>query len=162
MVVMGRVAAPHGVLGWVRVRPFTQESDGLARYREWWIGSAQGWSRWVLEGLEVQRRGLVAKLQGCDDRNAAERLVRLEVAVPREALPENDAGSYYWTDLLGLEVENRRGERLGTVESMIETGANDVLVVRGERERLIPFVEQVIVDVDLQRGRIEVDWGLDY
>lgn len=162
MVVMGRVAAPHGVHGWIRVRPFTQKPDGLADYPEWWVGGPGEWNRWSVEGTELHGRGLVAKLQGCEDRNTAEQLATLEVAVPRQALPENGVGEYYWTDLIGLQVENGRGDALGKIEALIETGANDVLVVRGERQQLIPFVEQVVVRVDLEYGRIVVDWGLDY
>lgn len=162
MVVLGRVTAPHGVRGWIRVRAFTEEPGGLAEYPDWWVGGAGAWTRWSVQTTGRHRLGLVAKLEGCADRSAAERLANLDVAVPRKALPPSDDGTYYWADLIGLQVENSHGERLGQVESLIDTGANDVLVVRGERQRLIPFVEQVIVEVDLDRGRIVVDWGLDY
>ena len=159
---MGRVAAPHGVQGWIRVRTFTEEPDGLAVYANWWLGDAHGWTRRRVEASEVRAQGFFAKLEGCDDRNTAEGLARQEVAVPRVALPAIASGEYYWTDLVGARVLNREGAVLGTVESLIETGANDVLVVQGERERLVPFVDHVIVEVALERGVLVVEWGLDY
>jgi len=162
MVVMGRVTAPHGVHGWVRVRAFTAEPDGLAAYADWWLGDEGARIRRRVEAFELHRSGIVAKLEGCDDRSAAERLAKMDVSVPRAFLPTIETGQYYWTDLIGAKVVGREGAVLGTIESLIETGANDVLVVQGERERLIPFVEQVIIEVDLERGCLVVDWGLDY
>jgi 16S rRNA processing protein RimM len=162
MVVMGRVTAPHGVHGWVRVRAFTADPAGLSRYLHWWLRDADGWTRRRVEASEARAQGLYAKLEGCDDRSAAETLSKREVAVPRADLPATEDGQYYWTDLVGAQVLNREGAVLGSVESLLETGANDVLVVRGERERLIPFVEPVIVGVDLERASIVVDWGVDY
>ena len=87
----------------------------------------------------------------------------MEIGIPREALPEADAGEYYWADLIGLDVVNKQGELLGTVKALFATGANDVVVVQGgEKERLIPYIESVIVSVDLERRRMVVDWSLDY
>lgn len=162
MVVMGRVTAPHGVLGWIRVRAFTEAADGLANYPLWWLGGEDGWVSWKVEAVEFHRQGLAAKLEGCDDRNVATGLAKLDVAVPRKSLPENKSGEYYWADLIGLDVLNLQGEALGTVASLIETGANDVLIVDGDRERLIPFIGPVVVEVDLAGGRLMVDWALDY
>ena len=162
MVVMGRLTAPHGVLGWIRVRAFTETRDSLARYCEWWLGSQAGWVPWNVEFVEPYRQGLVAKLRGCDDRDAAAALARLDVAVPRTLLPRIEGNEFYWADLIGLAVFNVRGEALGSVTSLIETGANDVLVVTGDRERLIPFVETVVVEVNLAGARVTVDWALDY
>jgi 16S rRNA processing protein RimM len=162
MVVMGRVVAPHGVRGWVRVRPFTERSDSLADYSCWWLESDAAWVPWTVESVETHRLGLSAKLQGCDDRDAAAALTKVQVAVPRSALPRTAVNEYYWSDLIGLEVSNAEGETLGNVTSLIETGANDVLVVAGERERLIPFIAPVILEVDLEGGRVKVDWAADY
>jgi 16S rRNA processing protein RimM len=166
MVVMGRVTAPHGVLGWVRVQAFTEARDGLAEYPVWWLRGSDGWVRWKVEAVARHSQGLAAKLEGCDDRDAAEELAKLDIAVPRDALPETGAEEYYWADLIGLEVLNVQGEPLGTVVNLIATGANDVLVVQGDRERLIPFIASVVIEVDKgdgqARGRLIVDWGLDY
>jgi 16S rRNA processing protein RimM len=162
MVVMGRVIAPHGVRGWVRVRPFTETAGSLANYPCWWLGGDATWVPWTVESVEAHPQGLAAKLQGCDDRDAAAALARVHVAVPRAALPEAGANEYYWSDLIGLAVLNDEGESLGTVTALIETGANDVLVVAGDRERLIPFIAPVIREVDLDGGRLKVDWATDY
>jgi 16S rRNA processing protein RimM len=157
------VTAPHGVRGWIRVRAFTESLDGLAKYGQWWLcGGGGSWVPWQVEAIELHRQGLAAKLEGCNDRDAAAALAKAEVAVPREAFPKVEAGEFYWDDLIGLTVSNVDGEVLGSVTSLIETGANDVLVVAGERERLIPFVAPVVVEVDLARAQLKVDWGSDY
>lgn len=161
MVVMGRVVAPHGVRGWIRVRAYTEAADALASYPRWWLGGQADWAPWQVEAVECQTQGLAVKLEGCDDRNAAAMLTKLDIAVPRAALPKTEADEFYWADLIGLNVLNVEGEALGTVASLIETGANDVLVVRGDRERLIPFIAPVIVEVDLAGARLRVDWASD-
>jgi 16S rRNA processing protein RimM len=110
----------------------------------------------------VHGAAVVAQLLGCEDRDAATALRGNEVAVLRAALPATEENEFYWTDLFGLKVVNVLGQDLGVVARIFETGANDVLVVQGERERLIPFVAAVIQKVDLASGIIRVDWGADY
>ena len=109
---------------------------------------------------------LVAKLAGCSDRDAAALLKGRVIAVPREAFAPAAAGEYYWADLIGLAVRNTEGQDFGVVTTMLETGANDVMVVRlgedAKSERLIPFITSVIKRVDVASSVIEVDWGLDY
>jgi 16S rRNA processing protein RimM len=162
MVVMGRVVAPFAVKGWIRVQPFTQLPGGLLDYPVWWLGREGGWTRRALEEGAVHGKSIVAKLTGCDEREAAAAMQGLEVAVPRSQLPQRQPGEYYWADLLGLAVRNLQNQALGRVEGMLETGANQVLVVHGDRERLIPFVAAFVVAVDLAQGEIVVDWGLDF
>ena len=161
MIVMGRVAAPFGVKGWIKIRPFTRNVDALLEYRAWGGGREGRWDNSRVEDGAVHGRSLIAKLHGCDDRDAAARLKGMEVALPRSALPANTDGEYYWADLIGLGVMNREGVPLGRVTGLMETGASHVLVVRGERERLIPFAEPVIESVDLSGGRLIVDWSAD-
>jgi 16S rRNA processing protein RimM len=113
--------------------------------------------------LRQHGRGWVAKLDGVDTYEAAEAMKGWYVAAPRDELPATENGEYYWTDLIGLQVVNAQGEALGVVESMIETGAHDVVQVRdGEVERLLPFVEQVVKKVDVAGGRMTVDWQADW
>ncbi len=162
MVVMGRVSAPHGIKGWIKVQPFTQEIDGLLGYPQWWLGQDGEWRERRIAESAVHGTVVLARLEGCNDREAAEALKGTEVAIPRDQLPEVREGEYYWSDLHGMEVLNRRGERLGCVTQVLETGANYVLVLEGERELLVPFVDSVILDVDLAGGRLSVDWELDY
>ncbi len=159
---MGRVSAPHGIKGWIKVQPFTQEIDGLLGYPRWWLGSDGKWWQHRIAESAVHGALVLARLEGCTDREAAVALKDAEVAIPRRLLPENREGEYYWSDLLGMEVLNRRGERLGRVAKLLKTGANDVLVLEGEEERLVPFVGSVILNVDLAGRRLSVDWELDY
>jgi 16S rRNA processing protein RimM len=162
MVVMGRIAGAFGVKGWVKVQPFTGSVDSLLGYPVWWLGRAGAWSeRKLCEGT-AHGRVLIAHLAGCEDRESAAVLKGAEVAVPREQLPRSAQGEYYWADLIGLEVANREGVPLGRVVRLIETGANQVLVLGGDRERLIPFIEPVVMAVDLASGRLTVDWEADF
>lgn len=163
---MGRVAAPYAVKGWIKVQPFTECLDSLLDYDFWWLGHEEGRRKnWracrVLEG-KVHGQTLLARLEGVDDRDAAEALKGLDVAVDRSEFPETGEDEYYWDDLIGLEVVNTEGVTLGKVEGLLETGAHDVLRLAGERERLIPFVEAFVREVDLNGKRILVEWGADW
>ncbi len=160
---MGRVVAPYAVRGWIKLQTFTEYLDSLLDYPVWRLGKDGRWRDYrVLDG-KIHGQYLMAGLEGVEDRSAAEALMGLDVAVLREEMPEADEDEYYWDDLIGLDVVNLAGEALGRVEGLLETGANDVLQVRnGEAERLLPFVDAVVKEVDLEAGRLVVDWGLDY
>lgn len=164
MVIMGRIAAAHGIRGLVKIQPFTEYLDSLLDYRTWWVGREQGpWREVEVGQCEVHGKTLVAQLPDCPDRNAAEKLKGLLIAVPRSSLPEQGEGEYYWSDLIGLAVVNEAGVRLGTVTNLLETGANEVLSVQGDSgEILIPFVASAIKRVDLKDRTILVDWSADY
>jgi len=162
LVTMGRFAAPFGVKGWVKVQPNTAATQNLLAYRTWWVGRKSDWREITVAEAKVQGRAVVARLEGCDDRDAAAALRGLSVAVPRAALPRTQSGEYYWADLIGLAVVNGSAQALGRITGVLQTGANDVLVVAGERERLIPFIAEVIRDVDLAAGVMRVEWGADY
>ncbi len=170
MVVMGHIAGPYGISGWIKVFPYTEYVNGLANYPAWWLGRGDGeWREIKVNECAVHGSLLAALLEHHSDRTAAARLKGLQVAVPRSQLPilsKSGKDGYYWSDLIGLEVINLKGESLGKVTGLLETGANDVLQVQSlketEGERLIPFITQVIVKVDLGACRITVDWGLDY
>jgi len=162
-VVMGRITAPFGIKGWVKLQPFTAAPENLTAYPEWWIGSEDaGWQAIRVEQAVAQMGSVVAKLPGCEDRDAAMLYRGRDVAIARSAFPEAAENEFYFADLVGLKVVNEQDEDLGTVSRVFETGANDVLVVEGDRERLIPFTEQVIRKVDLAGRVIRVDWGADY
>jgi 16S rRNA processing protein RimM len=164
MVIMGRVAAAHGIRGWIKVQPFTEYVDSLLDYRTWWVGHEQGpWREVKVQECDVHGKTLVAQLPDCPDRTAAEKLKGLLIAVPRDSLPEQEEGEYYWSDLIGLAVVNEAGVSLGTVANLLETGANEVLVVRNDSgETLIPFVASAIKQVDLENRTIRVDWSAEY
>ncbi len=167
MVVMGRIVAPYGILGWLKVAPETETLDSLFDYEDWWIGRQDGmrnmpWKKFEVEVVKVHGDALVVKLFGIDDRDAAMALKSKHIAVPRDQLPEPDEDEYYWADLIGLSVKNQQGVDFGLVTELFETGANDVLVAKGERERLIPFIDQVIIEVDMQAKTILVDWDAEF
>jgi 16S rRNA processing protein RimM len=158
MVVMGRIRAPHGLKGWIKVQPFTQEIEGLLDYPQWWVGSDGYWQQHRISESAVHGSVVVARLEGFTDRDAAAELRGRDVAVPRDAMPENREGEFYWNDLLGMEVIHRNAARLGLVTKILETGANTVLVVQGDKELLVPFIDDVIINVDLKTRKLVVDW----
>jgi 16S rRNA processing protein RimM len=163
MIVMGRVAGPFGVKGWIRVQTFTGEPGSLGRFREWWIGGGDDWHKAEVEDWEVHGDHMVAKLAQCPEREAAAALRGKEIAVPRESLPATAENEYYQADLVGLEVVNRAGERLGTIDRIFSNGAHDIIAARdGGAERLIPFIPQVVDEVDLGAREVRVDWGVDW
>lgn len=163
MVVMGKIVAAQGIQGWVKVQTFTEYLDSLLDYDTWYVGNEQAWRPLQVLEADVHGKVLVAKLEGIADRTAAERYKGQLIAVPRTELPEQEEGEYYWSDLVGLAVENLTGDKFGTVDSLLETGANDVLVVKGENgETLIPFIASVIQQVSLKDKTIRVDWQADY
>ncbi|KUM03653.1 ribosome maturation factor RimM [Chromobacterium subtsugae] len=163
LVVMGFVRGAFGIKGWVKIHADTEHADGLFDYPVWWLGKDGSWKPHAFENGTIQPKALAAKLEGVEDRDGAEALRGMQIAVPRSELPEAGEGEYYWSDLIGLAVVNQQGETLGAVDSLMETGANDVLVVKGEHgQRLIPFVDQYVLEVMPAEGRILVDWGLDY
>lgn len=161
-VVMGRIAAPFGVKGWVKVQPYSDDPGTLMDFESWRVGRGEQQTNYTVETIQDHGKALVAKLAGIDDRDAAYALRGQEISVAKSALPPPEEGEYYWSDLVGLTVVNREGVELGKVDSLMESGANDLLVVKGAREHLIPFVAAFVGKVDLAGARIEVDWGEDY
>jgi len=161
-VVMGRVLGPFGVRGWVKLKTFTENLENLAGYPTWWVNVSGVEKPMQLDEVEIHASHMVAKLSGVDDRDQAFALRGAEISIPREALPPAEEGEFYWADLVGLDVVNLQGEHLGQVEELLETGANDVLVVKGDKERLLPYVDAIVLEVNLAEKKIRVDWGLDY
>jgi len=161
-VILGRVVGLFGVRGWVKVHSYTEPREALLEYRGWLLGRDGDWQPVEVAEGRQHGKGIVVRLQGIEDRDAAAELLGSEIGVDRDALPEAEDGRYYWADLEGLTVVHRDGTELGKVAYLMATGANDVLVVDGPDERLIPFVPgTVILDVDLAAGVIRVDWEWD-
>ncbi len=165
LVTLGRVTGAHGLQGWIKVHSDTSPRENIAGYDPLYLRQkGKSWRRWKLSSGRRQGKLVVLKLKGCNDREQAEALTGADIAIDRDQLPRlTEPGDYYWADLQGLAVQNLQGVELGRVDRLFETGANDVMVVQGDRERLIPFVwEQVVREVDLERGRILVDWDPDF
>jgi 16S rRNA processing protein RimM len=160
---MGRILGPFGVKGWVKVKTFTAEPQSLGSFDRWLVLAKGGWHERDVEGFELHSKGPVAKLAGCVDREGAMALRGADVAITRAQLGDAGEGSIFWVDLVGLEVVDESGERLGKVEGLFESGETSVLVVRnGPGETMIPFVPEYVKSVDRDAGRITVDWNPDY
>lgn len=165
---MGRVLAPFGVQGWVKLHTYTETLDSLGGHKTWWLGRDEdsGYFRDFREvvpaGFAVQGKSVVAKFSDCEGRDTALALKGSVIAVPRASLPANGEGEYYRVDLIGLDVVRTDGRKLGEVAELLETGANEVLRVTdgkdGCRELLIPFTASAVIEVDLVQRRICVDW----
>ncbi len=170
-VVVAKITGCYGLKGWLKVHSFTQPPENFLGFGEWQVKRGNEFE--TVEFDSGKRRGkvLVAHMAGVDDRTLAESYKGLEVVIPASALPELPEGEYYWRELQGLQVWCREGNDrvlLGTVDHLIETGANDVLVVApcdgsvDQRERLIPYLpDNSVTGVDLASGVIEVDWFVD-
>jgi 16S rRNA processing protein RimM len=179
MVVMGRVVAPYGVFGWLKIVPDTEAFDGLFDYDAWWLGKGDDWREMVVETAKTHNDVLVVKLKGVDDRDAALACKGKQIAVPREQLPEAEEDEYYWSDLIGIRVKNKQDVDFGLIVDVFETGANDVIAVRADavkqeasadkalakekpQERLLPFIDSVVLEVDIAAKTMLVDWDADF
>jgi 16S rRNA processing protein RimM len=156
LIELGRVAAPYGVRGWMKA---TGNAEALAAVPSWSIDGVER----TVEKARLHSGLLLAKLAGIETREQALALKGKPIRAPRAALPQPPEGTYYWADLVGLEVLDLRGRPLGRVRSLFSSGAQDIAeIVDGERIRLLPWVSAVVKQVDLARGRIEVDWEADW
>jgi len=163
MIAMGRVTAPWGVKGAVKVQPWSAERGNLCKFPEWWVGKAGELRRIsVAEGRE-HGEFLVARFEGCEDPDQAAAYRGSEIAIRREDLPKPAEHEFYQADVIGLEVVNGEGKLLGRVSGFLENGGNEVMRIGHEGgERLVPLAAAVVRKVDLDAGRIEVDWGADW
>ena len=164
-VVLGRIAGLFGVKGWVKVYSETDPPANILDYSPWYLQMADGWRPYVVQQGQIHGKGIIARLEGCNDRDEASPLLGAEIAVDRDQLPVLTEDEYYWSDLIGLAVLNQTGQTLGKVDHLLETGANDVLVVIGadKQECLIPYIRgDVVKEIDLVKGCLRVDWDPDF
>ncbi len=160
-ITLGQISGVYGILGWVKVFSYTNPRENVLAYPRWWLSRGRERRLVRVRDGRAEGRTIIAALESIEDRDTAEEWVGAEIAVERSSLPEPGEGEYYWADLIGLDVRDSRGERLGRVGQMLETGAHDVMVVeRGEGEDLlIPFVvDRIVKLVRLNEGCIVVDW----
>lgn len=168
-VVLGKVGKVHGIKGWLRLNSFTSPPGNILNYAKLHTELENAPRLLRIDDSRAQQKGLVVHFEGFDDPETARRLTGCEIWVPSTDMPALEAGSFYWHELQGLQVKNLQGQIFGSVQRLMETGANDVLVVAptanscDSRERLIPFLpERVIMDVSMKAQCITVDWDADY
>jgi len=162
-VVVGEVAGAFGVKGWVKIHSHTEPPENILAYSPWVLDDGGKLGEYMV--LSGRRHGpaVVAQLEGIETRDQAVKLRLQKILVCRDCFPPLPHGSYYWADLVGLSVRNCSGVELGTVAEMLATGANDVMVLRGDRERLVPFVvDEYVKEVRLSAGVMIVDWDPDF
>ncbi len=168
-VVVGKLLGPYGIKGWIKVYSHTHPMENIGSYNPLWVNRAGDWQPIKLLQVKLHGKGVIAQIEGCNDREQVPQFSGLELAIKREQLPELANDEFYWSQLIGLKVVNKANECLGAIDHLLETGANDVLVVVpcdgsvDQTERLIPYVwEQVVLGVDLQQKQVTVDWASDF
>ena len=162
LICVGHILGAQGIKGWVRVFSNTSPRENILNYSPWLIEQGDELEPVKVQG-RLQGRHVLARLDGIEDRTRAEELIGCQLYIKSQQLPRLEAGEYYWSDIIGLAVETQAAEPLGVVASLMETGADDVMVIAGERERLIPFVLDAIVkQVDLDAKKLVVDWSVEY
>jgi 16S rRNA processing protein RimM len=160
---VGEVAGAFGVNGWVKVYSYTDPAKNILDYSPWLLTGLDSPKEFKVLSGRAHAKSIVAHLEGVDDRDKALTLKSSKITVPRGRFPPLKSGRYYWADLVGLQVTNLEGAQLGTIEEMLATGANDVIVVKAERERLIPFIfGQFVKEIKLDEGKMLVDWDVDF
>ncbi len=160
---VGKISGVFGIKGWVKVFSYTDDRANILYYSPWLLKKAgETKTLKVIDG-NLQGKAVVAQLEGIHDRDQAASLMSWDIFISHEQLPKAASGEYYWSDLIGLSVENTEGITLGVISGLLETGANDVIIVQGERERCIPFLQgQTVVSIDLNAGKMVVDWDADF
>ena len=161
-VGVGRISGLFGVHGWVRIFDYCRQRGDILGYDTWLLRQGNEWNEVRVVAGRLQANTVVAQLEGCIDREAARTLIGSEISIRSDQLESPVDGEFYWRDLKGLTVLNMAGETLGVVEGLLETGANDVLVVKGESELLIPYTTVTVDQVDLKDRHIRVHWERDY
>ena len=160
---IGKITGVFGVKGWVKVFSDTAPKENILAYSPWYLEKGNENKLVKVINGRLQGKAIVAQLEDIDDRDQAELLAGWDISIAREQLPSISADEYYWSDLIGLKVSTIDNQDLGVVDYLLETGANDVLVIKGDRERLIPFLQdQTVLKIDLEAGEIKVDWDPDF
>jgi len=162
LVIVGRIGAPFGLQGWLKVTSYTEPAAKILDYQPWQLHHGKQCHEVTIAAIEIHHQHPWVRFMGCSDRNTAQSYVGTEIAVARANFSKLSPDEYYWTDLEGLAVINTSGQYLGTVAYLFDNGANDVVVVEGEEQQhLLPFLlDKIIIDVNLAKGVITVNWDL--
>jgi 16S rRNA processing protein RimM len=163
IVVMGKVLVPYGVNGWVKVYSFTEKLESFLTYKKLFLSKdKENWLEIKAKEVKLHGKTIIAKFSEIADRTQAENYKNYLIGVPKDCLPQLNDNQYYWNDLIGFEVFNLQNVSFGLVNTYIETGANDVIVVKGDRERLIPYTSMTVLKIDTIKDKIIVDWDEDF
>ena len=163
-IYLGKITGVHGIKGWLKIQSFSSPPENILNYPSWIINNQGEEDFYSIEQGRKQNKKIVVKLENIDDRNTAESLINSKILILRSDLPKLSNENYYWSDLVGLSVLNSEEKVIGKIESLIETGANDVMVIitsKGERV-LIPFVmHEIIKEVNVDLNYIKIDWPIE-
>ena len=163
-IYLGKITGAHGIKGWLKIRSFSSPLENILKYPQWIINNQGEEDFYSIEQGRKQNNKIVVKLEKIDDRNTAESLINSKIQILRSDLPKLSNENYYWSDLVGLSVLNSEDKVIGKIESLIETGANDVMVVNTSKDEriLIPFVmHEIIKEVNVDLNYIKIDWPIE-
>ena len=147
----------------MKIQSFTEELKTLGKFSSWFLSKDEiEWKEFKVESCSVQGRTMLSKIEHVNDRNDADELKGFLIGINKIDLPALEKGKYYWSDLIGLEVINQSGFNFGIIDSIMETGSNDVLVVKDLKETLIPYLSDVILKIDLDKKNVLVDWDENF
>lgn len=170
-LVLGKLTSAYGIKGWVKVYSYTEPMENIGTYSPIWAERNGKREKIEFEQIKAHGKGLIAKIKGCDSREQTPQYTGAMLVADKDQLAALESGEYYWSDLIGLTVINEQGDNLGKVHHLMETGSNDVLIVRGnqssgsidDKERLIPYLpEQVVLNIDIETQQMRVDWDSDF
>ena len=160
---MGKIVSSHGIKGWLKIYPFTENVATLNDYSDWLVSKDEKvWLRYKVEKTIIKNKSILVKFTDLNNRNDSDSLNKNIVGIERSDLPELSPNTFYWSDLIGLDVINKKNIYYGVVDNMMETGSNDVIIVKGKKEILIPYLPDVVIKVDLEAKKILVDWDEEY
>jgi len=163
IIVMAKLSSPYGVKGWVKIFSFTEKLDSLLAYKKFFLSKDQkNWLGKEVKEIKLHGKSIIVKFLKIDNRSEAENLKDYLIGVSKDLLPKLNKGQYYWNELIGFEVLNLKNISFGNVDTFIETGANDVIVVMGDKERLIPYTSNTVLKVDTGGEKIIVDWDEEF
>ncbi len=166
MIILGKITGIFGIKGWLKLYSNTRPIENICQYKTLWLQAAQNhdWQPYTAEAIKPHAKTIIAKLASIDSPETAQLLLGSLVAIPRTDLPTLEDNEYYWRDLIGCHITNLQNISLGIVDHLLETGANDVLVVKdAHKERLIPFIQgTTIIEIDIGKKHITVDWDEDF
>jgi len=161
-VILGRLGSVHGVQGWLKVISFTDPIDNIFNFKPWQIEHQAQWQTMTVASHKRLGNSLIVKLHNLDDREIARTYTNDHIAIPASALPTLQEDEHYWSDLIGLEVYTNQQQYLGVIDHLLETGSNDVFVIKGEKEHLIPYTRHVVQTIDLNKRTMIVDWDPEF